>query len=754
MSRLYIIILTLLISFTSVAQTELKRYLEIAEEKYQKGDFVHALEYYEKAMAIDSNTVNTIWNYAQTLRAYKDYGKAAYYYGEVYDREGAKLYPPSLMYYGLMLKQSGRYGEAFDAFKKAEKVYRKDKKGFLYLKCRQEVLACQWVLNHEEDSSLLILEHLPEHINTSDAEFGHRLYNNKLYYSSLRADSVGAEEEIYATTYKTHLFVSEIVSDTFGVSNRVEDLFWKEFSTGNGSFSPDGKRFYFSLCRDNSYNYQCKIMVANFSNDNFVNIDSLGTIINQPESNTTMPFSGEWDGDEVLFFASNRNGSKGGMDLWYTFVTDGNQYSDPKNIRSINSIDNELTPFWDSESKTLYFSSAWHKGFGGYDIFKSVFVNDFSTPENLEKPYNSPANDLYYFETITRDSAFFSSNRKGVNYSKNPTCCSDIFMVRKIIIPPPPLPDNPPPPTVAETLDELNMRLPVTLYFHNDIPNPRSWDSTTSVNYIDSYNAYTKMIDTYKKEYANGLEGAKETAAENDIDSFFVEYVDQGVEDLELFRDLLYAELEKGRRFELTVKGFASPLAKTDYNVNLTKRRIASLKNYLMEYDGGVFIPFFKGTHENGGKLRIVEIPFGEYTAASLTSDNPNDVQNSIYSRAAAIERKIEVQSVEKLEKDQDEDLLEVEVALFDAGSIEQGQNIENTFTLKNNSGQTIAIDGVRIPCDCNTTMVSEKMLEPGAETLVKMTFDTSGYTGKTVKSIYVQYGDKEIRLVITAEIR
>lgn len=748
MSRLYIILLILLVGFGSFAQTELKKYLEIAEEKYQKGDFIHALQYYEKVMALDSNTINTIWNYAQALRAYKDYGKAAYYYGKVYDREGTKLYPPSLMYYGLMLKQTGRYEEALEVFKKAKKVYRKDTKGFLYQKSTQEISSCLWAKNAIVDTSSMILEHLPPHINTPDAEFAHRLHENKLYYSSLRADSIGYKEEVYATTYKTHLYASKIDSDTFGLSEKVHDLFWKEYSSGNGSFSPDGRRFYFSLCEDNSYNYRCKIMVANFANNGFVNIDSLGTIINQSGKNTTMPYSGMWDGEEVLFFASNREGGKGGMDIWYSLVTGGNQYSEPKNINNANSIDNELSPFWDGENKVLYFSSAWHEGFGGYDIFKCVFDNGFQNPENLGVPFNSPANDLYYFETSTKDSAFFSSNRLGVNYSKNPTCCSDIFMVRN-----PTVPSPPPPPTITETLDDLNKRLPVTLYFHNDIPNPRSWDTTTNVNYIDSYNTYTKMMDTYKKEYSKGLAGVAAEDAKDDIEDFFSEYVDQGVKDLKLFRDLLYEELKKGRKFQLTVKGFASPLAKTDYNVNLTKRRIASLRNYLMEYDNGVFIPFFEGTHESGGKIRIVEIPFGEYTAASLTSDNPHDVQNSIYSRAAAIERKIEVQSVEELDKEVSEGLLEVEASLFDAGSVKAGKIIEKTFTIRNNSKETVSIDNVRIPCDCNTATVSEIMLEPGAETKVNMTFDTARYSGKTVKSVYIEYGEKEMRLVITAEI-
>jgi hypothetical protein len=97
------------------------------------------------------------------------------------------------------------------------------------------------------------------------------------------------------------------------------------------------------------------------------------------------------------------------------------------------------------------------------------------------------------------------------------------------------------------------------------------------------------MLDNYNHEYAKGLTGDKSEEAKEDIDSFFMEYVDQGVKDLALFRDLLLKELDKGAKIKITVIGFASPLAKTKYNVNLTKRRISSLVNYMREYDNALY---------------------------------------------------------------------------------------------------------------------------------------------------------------------
>lgn len=749
MSRLYIIILTLFISSFSFGQQELKKYLDFARQKYQEGDYIYSLEFYDRAMEIDSNSINTLWEYAEVLRAYKDYPKAAFYYGKVYGRENGEIYPASLLNYGLMLKQCGRYDEALEVFKRARKKYRKDSRGYLSRKSRQEIESCIWAKgNSGESLSDLVFEHLPEHINTKNAEFAHRIHNGKLIFSSLRADSISEKEEIYDPSYSTHLFESEIKGDGYSEEVKIKGVNWDDASTGNGSYSLDGKRFYFSHCKSDGHNYSCKILVAYVENNKFVDVDTLGDIINYPGANTTMPFIGEWDGSEVLFYSSNRDGGVGGMDIWYSFIKNGNQFAKPRNIKKLNTLDDELSPFWDSEATTLYFSSSWHNGFGGQDIFKSKYESDFGAPENLMEPINSPANDLYYFQTPTKDTAYFSSNRLGSNYSKNPTCCSDIYLVRKE--------PEPTPPTIEESLADLNKRLPVTLYFHNDIPNPKSWDTTSNVNYINSYNDYIVMLDRYQKEYSAGLKGDKAEDARDDIEDFFLEYVQQGVKDLEQFRDLLLIELERGRKIEMTVKGFASPLAKTDYNVNLTKRRIASMINYLYAFDGGVFRPYLDKTAEGGGELTVRQIPFGEYQADQFISDNPNDKQNSIYSRAAASERKIEIQSVDIVRGDnQLSTILTADELIFNAGTVKAGTIIHKGFQLKNIGEQTIVIDEVVTSLNGIRYVMEVDTLLPGEVASFGIIYDTTESKGHSTAKVELKYNglEKGLELTIATEI-
>ncbi|MFN5786612.1 MAG: tetratricopeptide repeat protein [Flavobacteriia bacterium] len=691
MSRLHLILLFALVCSSQVlGQGKLASYLKYAEEKYNKGDYFYAVELYQKAMELDSNAVTTLWKYAETLKAYKDYRKAEYYYAKVYEREEGNIYPMSLINLGIMQKHNGKYDEALETFKKAKKKFYKDKKNYVYLKAKRELESCLWAKAALKDTANLIFSRLPETVNTKDSEFGHNLQDGKLIFSSLRADSVSSAEEVYATTYKTRLFSAQIKEGQFEQSQRIEDLFKESLNSGNGSYSLDGKRFYFSICQDEGYNYRCKIMVAEYENGKWSNIDSLGDIINEEGSNTTMPSIGKLDGFEVLFFASDRSETEGGMDLWYSVIKNGNQYTKPRNIKTLNSPDNELSPFWDERSKTLYFSSSWHDGFGGQDVFSAFYKEQFEEPKNVGLPLNSAANDIYFFKS--GDTSYVTSNRVGVLYSKNPTCCSDIFS------------GHPPikilPPTPKETLADLNKRLPVTLYFHNDCPDPKSHDTLTKVNYIIGYGDYREMLDKYQVEYSSGLNGEKAEEAKEDIESFFIEYVDQGVKDLYLFRGLLFEELQKGAKINVTVKGFASPLAKTDYNVNLTKRRISSLVNYLMQYENGVFKPYILGNAPNGGKVVFTQVPFGEYTANKLTSDNLHDQKNSVYSRAAAIERKIEIQSVDYLNEDSLSFITELSPRFVDLAAIKMGQTFSRKVFFYNKSILPMEIDRIEIADD------------------------------------------------------
>ena len=371
MSRLYLIFFLGLFSTQGSAQVKLKKLVDFADEQYKNGDYYYALEYYKQALDRDSTSLELMWKYAETQRAYKNYVDAADYYERVYARDEGAVYPESILYLALMEKQMGAYKNAFSTMKLAKKNYSDDRTTYLYKKATQEVESIAWVLNNLRDSSAIDqgVIRLPENINSNNSEFGHTVHGNSFIFSSLRADSINdINEEVYSKTYKTKLYSSEIKNGIFEENKNITSLESKKLNAGNGSFSSDGKRFYFSMCSDIGYSYSCKILVANFENGEWSKIDTLNETINEPRKNTTMPFITKISGKEMLFFASDREGTKGGMDIWMSAIKNGD-FTKPINCSKINSLDNELSPWLDSITNRLYFSSSWHYGFGGTRYF-------------------------------------------------------------------------------------------------------------------------------------------------------------------------------------------------------------------------------------------------------------------------------------------------------------------------------------------------------------------------------------------------
>ena len=271
----------------------------------------------------------------------------------------------------------------------------------------------------------------------------------------------------------------------------------------------------------------------------------------------------------------------GGFDIWYTIIKEGKTPGECINLGApVNSIGNEITPFYDNEKQKLYFSSDWHLGFGGYDVFCSEGMRDsWQEPYNLGRTLNSPANDLYF--TVNNDipnSGYLTSNRSGSYFVNGNTCCNDIYSwkIAKKAKPRRPKPELPP---VVAQKGAIHHILPIKLYFHNDEPDPKSKLATTTTNYFQTYNRYMFMRNDYKKAHTIANGNVVYDSICDAIDYFFDYDVQYNCERFEQFLNLLLDDLKAGHRISMTVEGYASPIHTSQYNQLISKRRIASIVN-------------------------------------------------------------------------------------------------------------------------------------------------------------------------------
>jgi len=697
-----------------------KQYISYGDEAMRKGDCYNAAIYFKQGLEKFEFNLEMEYKYAEALRGYNDYKNAADAYKKVVQDDVTHEYPMAIFWYGTMLHYLGKYEAAIAQFKKFQTRYKE--KGYYRDKAQQEVESCSWATVNARDTTQLKIIHLPEGVNTSYSETNpFEDPNGHLLYSSLRDQS---------TNKKKPKFLARIYqSDSAYMSSKIFVIPGTDLSQhiANGAYSPDMKRFYFTVCEaaeENKSLLRCDIYISYVKHDTLIDAKKLDENINYKGATSTQPNIGiNEKGEEILYFVSDRPGGYGKTDIWMSKILKDSGYQDPVNLGAqINTEDEEFSPFYDSHKHKLYFASNWHYGFGGLDIFETEIKHgEWSIPRNLGHAVNSSQNDFYFYESADRSKNYFASNRKGSFYIKSETCCNDIWMYEtgtkievpkrvdtsevkitasvKVDTPETKTPasmqmDTPvtritaevridsseikntiavnvgtPTNTIAEvkreaafvppstalvshadtprvlidkTITRIKQLLPVTLYFHNDEPECCNLEDTTTLNYIYTYQQYWNLLDKYKKEFDKGLAADQKTAADQAVFNLFTDKVEKGFRDLVQFSAQLVDLLQSGQKIEITIKGYCSPLNYSEYNIKLGYRRIASLRNYFYHYRSGILMPYI-----DSGKLVLKNESLGKERAAKNVSDNREDTRNSVYNPAAAVERKVEIISVE-----------------------------------------------------------------------------------------------------------
>ena len=119
---------------------------------------------------------------------------------------------------------------------------------------------------------------------------------------------------------------------------------------------------------------------------------------------------------------------------------------------------------------------------------------------------------------------------------------------------------------------------------------------------------------------------------------FFEGEVVGGYDKLKRFMRALKKELELGRSLEIAIKGYTSPIADTRYNLALGQRRVSSVANEILNYEGGHFRKYVQN-----GSLIITDISFGEETSPEDVSDKISDMSQSVYGLGASKERRVQI---------------------------------------------------------------------------------------------------------------
>lgn len=261
------------------------------------------------------------------------------------------------------------------------------------------------------DKENIRVSRLAEPVNTPEDEFAPIAFSNPLvlYFSSnikskkgiYRSDKKNSKRDEKWSNVEMPFVFTEIKQPFYG-----------------GSFSEDKEQFYFSINELVDGNYQQNIYgLFKHSSSVWSKPIKLPENINNVGYNSIDAFISMENGEEILYFSSDRLGGFGGKDIWRAKKRGDVEelvFENPVNLGEIiNTELDEISPFYDKREGDLYFSSNGHlsENIGGFDIYKSRGVQNIWTSSILlPTPFNSPYDDAYFI-LYEDNKGLFSSKR-------------------------------------------------------------------------------------------------------------------------------------------------------------------------------------------------------------------------------------------------------------------------------------------------------------------------------------------------------
>lgn len=399
-----------------------RQYLQAAEQAKSNGNFLAAANNYAAAFTQKPSRQEVGYEAAELYTRVRAYEKATTIYARLSPDE--RRWPLLGLQYGRALKQHEQYEDARRQLTQFRDSYNGADRAIVTEIVANELAGIRLAQTSDPGAETVVLSRPGRGVNTGSEEYGPVAINgDQLFFSSTQ----GGQSRLYQSRFQARAWTKATVPPGFPVI--------AEGTFGTGAFHPDGQTFFFTICSGQTKKdatNRCEIFRGRRSASGaWSQPVALGAKVNVPGSNNAYPgVAVAADGRTLLYFASDRPGGRGGLDLYLSIqqnTDDTRSFSDPVNLGStINTVSDEITPLYSPNEGYLYFASDGHPSYGGYDIFRAAgALTDFSPPENLSTPVNSAADDYGLSLVENSGRAFMTSNRRYAE--KTTTVDADIF---------------------------------------------------------------------------------------------------------------------------------------------------------------------------------------------------------------------------------------------------------------------------------------------------------------------------------------
>ncbi|MBB6462004.1 OmpA family protein [Flammeovirga kamogawensis] len=384
--------------------------LSVAEKHFETGEYEPAIKKYE-AIAENNKYAKekpeAYYKIAEAYRLSNRISEALPYYKKAKDNgyENMDMY----FYYAYGLELQGDYEKARKLFSRYAKEG-SDRQ--LIRRAKDEIKQIDLVDSLSKVVDPFIDISLCEALSSNKSDYSPSFFNGDLIFTSTR-DS----EAVYQGTGEGYANLYRYTFDKADSCNGQVTFFDSlinnpNFHEASATFSRDGKFMIFA--RSNTGHHKEDYKEVDLYESRFE--DGKWT---EP---TILKFSNpqSWDAcpalsvnGKTLYFASNRKGGYGGIDIYRSQRNVNGTWGKPRNMGpKINSRGNDMFPYVAATGK-MYFASDGHPGLGGLDLFEASRKNKKIKIKNMGKPFNSSADDFGLVFLEKRFGAFTSSRQVG-----------------------------------------------------------------------------------------------------------------------------------------------------------------------------------------------------------------------------------------------------------------------------------------------------------------------------------------------------
>ena len=393
-----------------------KNYLKDADMAYENHQYFNAIELYKQAYTkvkkADAKS-RILFRTGDAYHQINDLKGAETYYSKAIKAKYSD--PIAILNLADVLKAQQKYPEAIVEYNNYKKEMPSDVRGENGVKSCE--LAQQWKDAKNTPETRLKVENMAL-LNSKESDFSPAYADKK--YTSLIFTSTrqGATGSIDVTNGQNHSDLYEAKLDKNGKWSTPAPLsttILSKMNEASVSISKKGDVMFMTRCPEAKGKVlKCQLYVCKKQGPSWAepeplpfNVDSVAFA--HPAINVT---------GDVLYFTSKLAGGYGGKDIWMsTYSKKDKTWGQPVNLGpSINTSGDEMYPYMADDDKTLYFSSNYHLGMGGLDIFKAEKSTDgkfTKAPENLKSPMNSAGDDFGIIFEGKKIKGYFTSNREG-----------------------------------------------------------------------------------------------------------------------------------------------------------------------------------------------------------------------------------------------------------------------------------------------------------------------------------------------------